>query len=59
MFNQQNHTMKNLKKLAKSELKNIHGGNAPDCEPGTRACRYKAENGFPAYWSCVAIEYAC
>ncbi|MBP2616716.1 bacteriocin-like protein [Chryseobacterium jejuense] len=51
--------MKNLKKLAKSELKKINGGNAPVCEPGARPCRYKAENGYPAYWSCVAEEYAC
>ncbi|WP_164466548.1 bacteriocin-like protein [Chryseobacterium nakagawai] len=51
--------MKNLKKLVKSELKSINGGNAPICEPGSRACRYKAENGFPAYWSCVSKEYQC
>lgn len=51
--------MKNLKKLVKSDLKKINGGNAPVCETGTRACRYKAENGFPAYWSCVANEYPC
>lgn len=51
--------MKNLKKLAKLTLKKINGGNAPACEPGARPCRYKAENGQPAYWNCVANEYAC
>lgn len=59
MFNQLNHPMKNLKKITKAELKSIHGGNAPVCEPGTRPCRYKAQDGYPAYWSCIAIEYAC
>lgn len=51
--------MKNLKKLTKSVLKRINGGNAPVCEPGTRACRYSGENGQPAYWNCVAKEYPC
>nr|WP_315032571.1 hypothetical protein [uncultured Chryseobacterium sp.] len=51
--------MKNLKKLAKSDLKKINGGNAPVCEPGFIACRYKAQDGFPAYWSCEPAGYGC
>ncbi|WP_157859440.1 bacteriocin-like protein [Chryseobacterium angstadtii] len=50
--------MKNLKKLEKSELKKINGGNAPVCEGGQIACRYK-EPGFPAYWSCEPAEFGC
>ncbi|UKB82489.1 hypothetical protein LF887_15915 [Chryseobacterium sp. MEBOG06] len=51
--------MKNLKKLAKSELRKINGGNAPSCEGGQIACRHKAEDGFPAYWSCEPAELGC
>ncbi|WP_164464470.1 MULTISPECIES: hypothetical protein [unclassified Chryseobacterium] len=51
--------MKNLKKIAKSNLKKIYGGNAPVCEYGQIACRYPAADGYPAYWDCVPVEYGC
>ncbi|WP_407919932.1 bacteriocin-like protein [Chryseobacterium lactis] len=51
--------MKNLKKLATSDLKKINGGNAPNCEGGYIACRNKAQNGSPAYWSCEPPETGC
>ena len=52
--------MKNLKKIAKSELKKINGGAGPNitCRPGTIACPYK-EPGLPIYWICESIETAC
>ncbi|MCJ7932550.1 MAG: hypothetical protein MUW56_02675 [Chryseobacterium sp.] len=51
--------MKNLKKLAKSDLKRIHGGNAPLCPEGTIACHHKAEGGIPAYWTCEPDSTSC
>lgn len=52
--------MKNLKKLAKSRLKEINGGATPNivCRPGTIACPYK-EPGFPMYWICESAATAC
>lgn len=51
--------MKNLKKIAKSNLKKIIGGAAPICEYGEMACRVPAEDGYPAYWVCVPVGYGC
>jgi hypothetical protein len=51
--------MKNLKKLTKSSLKKISGGNAPQCEGDTVACRHKAEGGVPAYWTCEPAATGC
>ncbi|WP_153816325.1 MULTISPECIES: bacteriocin-like protein [Chryseobacterium] len=51
--------MKNLKRLTKSTLKNINGGNAPQCEAGLIACRHKAEDGVPAYWTCELAATGC
>ncbi|WP_410492856.1 bacteriocin-like protein [Chryseobacterium sp. JM1] len=44
--------MKNLKKLAKSELKKINGGNAPECPEGTTPCYHRRNGDIPSYWSC-------
>lgn len=51
--------MKNLKKLVRTELKEVHGGNAPVCEYGEIACRYPPADGYPAYWVCEPVEYGC
>ncbi|MCS3531326.1 bacteriocin-like protein [Chryseobacterium sp. JUb7] len=51
--------MKNLKKLAKSDLKRINGGNPPDCEVNTIECYYPPKNGNPGYWRCVPVNVGC
>ena len=51
--------MENLKKLSKTDLKKVKGGNAPVCEPGLIACRHRAENDIPAYWTCEPSETGC
>ncbi|MBP2616717.1 bacteriocin-like protein [Chryseobacterium jejuense] len=51
--------MKNLKKIVKSELKKIHGGNAPVCEYDEIACRYPPADGNPAFWTCEPIAHGC
>lgn len=51
--------MKNLKKLVRTELKNVQGGNAPQCGEGQIACHHKGENGSPSYWSCEWAETYC
>ncbi|MFP7655499.1 MULTISPECIES: bacteriocin-like protein [Chryseobacterium] len=50
--------MKNSKKLSKSELKRISGGNPPDCTEGI-ACYHRPKNGFPGYWTCNAGSSSC
>jgi len=45
--------MKNLRKLSKSNLKTIKGGNAPLCDSGYMACRVgKTPSGAPI-WECL------
>ncbi|MCT2562033.1 bacteriocin-like protein [Chryseobacterium herbae] len=44
--------MKNLKKLAKSDLKKINGGSAPDCPAETTPCYHGPKNGIPSHWTC-------
>jgi len=44
--------MKNLKKLSKTNLKMINGGNAPLCDAGYMACRTRDENG-KLIWDCL------
>jgi len=51
--------MKNLKKLLKSDLKKINGGNAPECTPGTTACYIPGSNGIPPRWKCVPDSVEC
>lgn len=51
--------MKNLKKLPKSALKKINGGNAPECPEGTTACYIPPKNGFPSRWRCVLNTMEC
>ncbi|MET3530536.1 bacteriocin-like protein [Chryseobacterium flavum] len=51
--------MKNLKKLTKRELKNINGGNAPDCPEGTTPCYIPGSNGFPSRWKCILDTMEC
>jgi len=51
--------MKNLRKLAKSDLKKINGGNAPECPSGTTACYHPRKNGFPSYWTCEPDGTVC
>lgn len=49
--------MKNLRKISKSELKEINGGNAPCCEPwGTCPAGYKQ---CRAWGACLRIETVC
>ncbi|WP_336959085.1 bacteriocin-like protein [Chryseobacterium contaminans] len=49
--------MKNLRKLAKAELKKINGGNAPDCPPDTTPCLYFS--GGRARWRCISVTEEC
>lgn len=49
--------MKNLRKLAKVELKKINGGNAPDCPPDTTPCLYFS--GGRARWRCILVTEPC
>lgn len=49
--------MKNLRKLAKVELKKINGGNAPDCPPDTTPCLYFS--GGRARWRCTLVTEPC
>lgn len=51
--------MKNLKKLSKSDLKKINGGNAPECPTNTVECYYPPKNGIPGYWKCVSVTFGC
>lgn len=51
--------MKNLKKLTKTDLKKINGGNAPVCPLNTTECYYPPRNGNPGYWKCVSITFGC
>ncbi|WP_165601877.1 bacteriocin-like protein [Chryseobacterium contaminans] len=51
--------MKNLKKIVKSELKKIQGGDAPACEYDEIACRYPPSDGNPAFWVCEPIAFGC
>ncbi|WP_167030173.1 bacteriocin-like protein [Chryseobacterium sp. Tr-659] len=51
--------MKNVKKLAKSELKKINGGNAPECPTGTTACYIPGNNGAPPRWRCLPDTIDC
>lgn len=51
--------MKNLRKLAKSDLKMIVGGGAPECTEDQIACYYPPKNGYPSYWRCVPISVGC
>ncbi|WP_164465220.1 bacteriocin-like protein [Chryseobacterium lactis] len=51
--------MKNSRKLTKSDLKKINGGNAPDCPTGTTACYIPSKNGFPPRWTCVLNTQEC
>lgn len=50
--------MKNLKKLLKSDLKKINGGNAPECPTGTLACYIRPNSGSP-FWRCVPETMDC
>ncbi|SHM48049.1 hypothetical protein SAMN05421639_101828 [Chryseobacterium shigense] len=51
--------MKNLKKLAKADLKKLNGGNAPDCPAGTTPCHHRRKDGFPSYWTCESNGTVC
>ncbi|WP_449243641.1 bacteriocin-like protein [Chryseobacterium paludis] len=51
--------MKNSKKLTKSELKGINGGNAPECPVGSIACYHRPQNGIPSYWTCELSSVGC
>ncbi|MBP1168085.1 MULTISPECIES: hypothetical protein [unclassified Chryseobacterium] len=51
--------MKNLRKLLKSDLKSIIGGNAPECPEGTTACYIPGSNGIPPRWRCVQDSIGC
>lgn len=51
--------MKNLRKLSKTDLKKINGGNAPDCPVGTTACYIPGKNGIPSRWKCVLDTIGC
>ncbi|MDN3692209.1 hypothetical protein QWZ06_08005 [Chryseobacterium tructae] len=50
--------MKNLKKLAKSDLKKINGGNAPECPTGSQACYYPGKDGSQR-WRCIPETMDC
>ncbi|MEG0927471.1 MULTISPECIES: bacteriocin-like protein [Chryseobacterium] len=50
--------MKNLKKLAKSELRKINGGNAPECPTGTHECYYTGKDGSQR-WRCIPETMNC
>ncbi|MCS4301119.1 bacteriocin-like protein [Chryseobacterium sp. BIGb0232] len=49
--------MKNLRKLAKVELKKINGGNAPNCPPDTTPCLYFSDGR--ARWRCILVTEEC
>lgn len=49
--------MKNLRKLAKVDLKRINGGNAPNCPPDTTPCLYFS--GGRARWRCILVTEPC
>nr|WP_315032570.1 hypothetical protein [uncultured Chryseobacterium sp.] len=51
--------MENLKKLTKTDLKKINGGNAPECPPDTTPCLILGQNGFPHRWRCVPVTQEC
>jgi hypothetical protein len=51
--------MKNSRKLTKSDLKKINGGNAPECPTGTTACYIPGKNGIPPRWRCVPDTQEC
>ncbi|WP_185117621.1 bacteriocin-like protein [Chryseobacterium sp. PMSZPI] len=51
--------MKNLRKLTKSNLKKINGGNAPVCGEDEIPCHHSAQPGIPAYWTCEFAAYGC
>ncbi|WP_347217358.1 hypothetical protein [Chryseobacterium sp.] len=51
--------MKNLKKLAKSELKKINGGNAPECPDNTTPCYIFPPKGGPGRWRCIPTSEEC
>ncbi|MDR2235236.1 MAG: hypothetical protein LBE92_03855 [Chryseobacterium sp.] len=51
--------MKNLKKLAKSELKKINGGSAPKCSNGEIPCFHEAQGSTPHYWTCEPVTIGC
>ncbi|WP_407919933.1 bacteriocin-like protein [Chryseobacterium lactis] len=51
--------MKNLKKLTKSNLKKISGGDAPVCGDNEIPCHYFNESGSSSYWSCEPAVYSC
>lgn len=51
--------MKNLKQLKKSDLKEIYGGNAPECPEGTIACLIPPKNGSPVRWRCTPVTEEC
>lgn len=50
--------MKNFRKLAKSDLKGINGGNAPECPAGTQACYYTGTDGSQR-WRCISETSEC
>ncbi|WP_412851056.1 bacteriocin-like protein [Chryseobacterium sp. PMSZPI] len=51
--------MENLKKLSKSDLKKINGGNAPICGENEIPCHHFGKPGHPSYWTCEFIGYGC
>lgn len=50
--------MKNSKKLTKSELERIVGGNPPLCTEGI-VCYHPPKKGFPGYWTCNVGATSC
>ncbi|WP_410493646.1 bacteriocin-like protein [Chryseobacterium sp. PMSZPI] len=51
--------IENLKKLSKSDLKKINGGNAPICGENEIPCHHFGKPGHPSYWTCEFIGYGC